>query len=65
MMAGKKRRTRCEQCKGMFQFGENIVSHKLLSTYKRHRMNVLFCSTECLHNYVGEMLDKEMKINER
>lgn len=55
-MAGKKRRSRCEQCKSMFQYGEDgEVTHKLHSMYKTYRLNTLFCSHACLFQYMAEI----------
>ena len=59
-MAGKKRRTRCEQCKRMFQYGvDGEVTHKLHSMYKTFRLNTLFCSHACLHEYTTGLIKED------
>lgn len=56
-MAGKKRRSRCEQCKGMFQYGEEEkTTHKLHSMYKTYRLSLVFCSNDCLFEYVAKIM---------
>lgn len=65
-MAGKKRRTRCEQCKQMFQFGETGysqkgITHKLQSWEPTSKLNTRFCSNKCLRDYAIGIVLKEQE----
>ncbi len=63
-MAGKRRRHRCNQCKGMFHVQDNDVVHRLKSVLKTFRQNNIFCSDKCLRDYVLSSAIKDLKQKE-
>ena len=54
-MAGKNRRTRCDQCKRLFLLADTIDYQKLQSYYKFQIVKRIFCSKECLKKFVGAL----------
>lgn len=55
-MAGEKRRTKCDKCNRLFQYGkEDEITHRLKSTFSSSIEKRTFCSTDCLIEYAKQI----------
>lgn len=52
-MAGKKRRTRCDQCNRLFLLEDTNDFHKVQSYHEFQVVKNIFCSNDCLKRFVG------------